>query len=162
MDSSDAEKKRPTLSWPQLLIAIAVLIALGLTVDLGAQSRSGDNTTSQEERLSAVLATPRIRNGPTCSRGKIARSSTTGMAVGGLFLLMVSLVGCVAPKISQLACDGLDGAAHHTTLSSHRMTQLDLAVHVGDQVADGAAMFLLGNQAQALVGDAPEAKELFL
>ncbi len=62
MGDSNGEKKRPALSWPQLLIGIAVLIALGLAVDLGTQSRSGDNTSSQEERLSAVLATEEARN----------------------------------------------------------------------------------------------------
>ena len=62
MGKQDKEKRRPPLSWPQVLIAIAILIALGLAVDLGAQSGTEDYESGQEERLLAVLATERARN----------------------------------------------------------------------------------------------------
>src|SRR5262245_27587037 len=96
--------------------------------------------------LSAVLSTPRSRNGPTWSRGSAASSRTTGNPAA-LLLMTDTLV----PHRSLLI-------THHS--SAHRMTQLNLAIDMVSEIADDAAMLLAGDELQALVGDAAELVEL--
>ena len=62
MGESERVERHPILGWPQLLIGIAVLIALGLAIDFGAKVKTGDDRTGQEEIVSAVLATEEERN----------------------------------------------------------------------------------------------------
>ena len=62
MGESNEVKRRPVIGWPQLLIGLAVLIALGLAIDLNAESSTGEHRSLQEERLMAVLATEQERN----------------------------------------------------------------------------------------------------
>lgn len=62
MGESEGAERNPILGWPQLLIGIAVLIALGLAIDLSAKAKTGDDRADQEEIVSAVLATEEERN----------------------------------------------------------------------------------------------------
>src|SRR5262245_56212325 len=102
--------------------------------------------------LPPTLSTPKSRNGPICSRGRCASSRTTG--IGGGWFFAISVVSCQLSVVTRWATDDDYG------LSSHRMTQLDLAIDVFGKVADDAAVLVAGDELQALVGDAAELEEL--
>ena len=50
------------LSWPQILIILAVVAALGVAVDLTSKARAGQEQLSQDESLSAMVEAERERN----------------------------------------------------------------------------------------------------
>src|SRR5262249_34504592 len=103
-----------------------------------------------------VLSTPRMINGPTWSRGKVASSSTTGKG-GGWLVLIGPLSVVPGPWLSVLLPRATDNG-----LSSHRMTQINLPINMVTQLADDAAVLFAGDQLQAFVGNPPQLEKLVL
>jgi cell division protein FtsB len=50
------------LSWPQILIILAVVAALGLAVDLTSKAQAGREQLSQDQSLSTMVEAERERN----------------------------------------------------------------------------------------------------
>src|SRR5207247_2430292 len=80
--------------------------------------------------LLASFSSPSIRNGPICSRGNVASSSSTGSV---FFAIETN------PRRGSAA---------------HRAAGVDLLVDVLGQVADDALVLVVGHQRHALAGDA--------
>ena len=62
MSKSDEAERKPVLSWPQFLIIIAVIVALGLAVGLNVRAQAGREQSSQGERLLTIVEAEREHN----------------------------------------------------------------------------------------------------